>query len=107
MGLLVAMTLTGGADCMELADVNKGKIDDIVVSIKWGEIIQFGDIGEMVWGKRNCGSVVGKYLFTQRGRENYPWWRVVNRDDHPVADAEAITRLESEGHKIRNGRIVK
>lgn len=92
---------------MELTDVNKRKIDDIVASIKWGEIIQFGDIGEMVWGKRNCGSVVGKYLFTQRGRKDYPFWRVVNRDGHPVADAEAITRLESEGHKIRNGRIVK
>ncbi|WP_346835901.1 hypothetical protein [Paenibacillus polymyxa] len=92
---------------MELVSVNKTKIDSIVASIKYGDLIQFGDIGQLVWGKRNCGAVVGAYLFTQRGRENYPWWRVVNQDDHPVADAEAITRLVSEGHKIRNGKIVK
>jgi len=67
----------------------------------------FGDIGKLVWGKRNCEAVVGKYLFTQRGRENYPWWRVVNQDDHPVADAEAVSRLQSEGHKICNGKIIK
>ncbi|KUP22053.1 MGMT family protein [Paenibacillus sp. DMB5] len=92
---------------MELTVEKKLKIDEIVVSIKWGEITQFGDIAEMVWGKRYCGSVVGKYLFSQRGREDYPWWRVVNRDNHPVASIEALSRLENEGHKMRNGRIVK
>ncbi len=91
---------------MDLTVENKKKIDDIITKIKHGETIQFGDIGQLVWGKRNCGAVVGKYLYTQRGRENYPWWRVLNSENHPVADRFAITQLEHEGHKIRNGKII-
>ncbi|MEK4259406.1 MULTISPECIES: hypothetical protein [unclassified Paenibacillus] len=91
---------------MKLTDENTNRIDNIIINTKWGEIIQFGDIGETIWQKRNCGSVVGKYLFSQRGRENYPWWRVVNYGNHPVADIKAISQLIKEGHKIHNGKII-
>ncbi|MDD2972560.1 MAG: MGMT family protein [Lachnospiraceae bacterium] len=84
------------------------KIDSIVISVAKGEVITFGEIAEKIWGKKNCASLVGRYIFLQREREDYPWWRVVNACRgryHPVANAFAIKMLEVEGHVLQNGRF--
>ena len=80
-------------------------IDELVNNTKPGELLEFGDIGFMVFGKKRAGGTVGGYIFENRQRLS-GWWRVVNWSGHPVADEDAINLLISEGHQLRNGGIV-
>ena len=91
---------------IQLTQSHKTQIDNIVICTKWGETVEFGDISQLIWGHRNGGAAVGGYIAAQRNRQNYPWWRVVNRDGHPVADDYAIVCLRKERHQLRNGIIV-
>ena len=91
---------------IELSLENKKHVDDIIISTKWGETIEFGDISFFLWGHRNGGATVGSYICTQKHRQNYPWWRVLNRDGHPIADDVAIINLKNEGHQIPYSVIV-
>jgi len=89
-----------------ITNTHANQIDGIVSSTKRGQIIEFGrDIGLPVFGNTAAGAVAGGYIFENRDR--LPgWWRVVNSGGHPVADDEAISRLKSEGHTLRNGKII-
>ena len=81
-------------------------IDTIITNLKPGEIITFKEISETIFHNKHWSSAIGRYIHKQRERENYPYWRVVNSGNHPVADRKAISELENEGHKIENGRII-
>lgn len=81
------------------------QIKDIIAKVPYGSTIEFGQgIGIPVFGTARAGGTVGKVVFENRA--DIPnWHRVVNSGNHPVANAEAITRLEKEGHTIVNGVI--
>ncbi len=90
---------------IEITKTHANQIDELVINSKPGELLEFGDIGLIVFGKKGVGGIVGRYIFDNRGR--LPgWWRIVNRSGHPVADVDAITQLSCEGHQLRNGSII-
>lgn len=89
----------------KIIKINQQKIDSIVKQIPVGSFITFSDIAMQVFGNR-CGGIIGGYIYSQRTRTDYPWWRVVNVGCHPVVDLVAITNLMSEGHKIKNGKLI-
>lgn len=90
---------------MKITDSHARQIDDLVTNTKSGELLEFGDIGLIAFGKKATGGIVGAYIFENRKRLS-GWWRIVNWDGHPVADEEAISLLKAEGHQIRNGSIM-
>ena len=90
---------------IKITETHASQIDELVTNSKPGELLEFGDIGLIVFGKKGAGGIVGGYIFDNRHR--LPgWWRVVNWSGHPVADVNAITYLSSEGHQLRNGSII-
>lgn len=90
---------------IEITETHANQIDELIINSKPSELLEFGDIGLIVFGKKCAGGIVGGYIFDNRHR--LPgWWRVVNWDGHPVADEEAISHLKAEGHQIRNGSIM-
>jgi alkylated DNA nucleotide flippase Atl1 len=89
----------------KITQENATMIDSIVAKIKHGELLEFGDIANDVFGNRAAGGVVGEYIFQNRNKL-CNWPRVVNSGGHPVADEEALKQLKDEGHQIRNGSIV-
>ena len=62
---------------MKITETHASHIDELVTNSKPGELLEFGDIGLIVFGKKGAGGIVGGYIFDNRHR--LPgWWRVVN-----------------------------
>ena len=90
---------------IELTQGKKMQIDKMVAEIGFGNTITFGDISKSIWGHPYGAGRVGGYIANQRDLKDYPYWRVTNADNHPVADLKAISELQKEGHQIINGKI--
>jgi len=90
---------------IKITNNHANEIDELVTSTLSGELTEFGDISLAVFGNTAAGGKVGEYIYENRHRLS-GWWRVVNFDGHPVADAEALTLLANEGHIVRNGVVV-
>ena len=59
------------------------KIDKIVIGIKKGDTITYGEIAEKIWGNRYYGKDVGVYLNSKTDGDDYPKHRVVSRGKRP------------------------
>lgn len=92
-------------DDFMLTPANQNAVDAIVLNIPYGSTKTFGEISTLVFGHSYGAAAIGSYIFTQRVKNSYPYWRVTNRGSHPVADDFAIRKLVFEGHIIRNGKL--
>ena len=81
------------------------RIMAVVAGTAPGELVTYGEVAAEA-GAPGAARAVGRVLAEHGG--DVPWWRVVTANGRlvPGREADHARRLEAEGHRCRQGRVV-
>lgn len=81
------------------------RILDVVRSLREGEVVSYGDVGDDAGFPRQS-RLVGRLLATN-GDADLPWWRVVTSSGRlvPGLERDQAALLRAEGVEVARGRV--
>jgi methylated-DNA-protein-cysteine methyltransferase related protein len=80
------------------------RVHAVVAGTRPGDVLTYAEVAREA-GSPGSARAVGRAMAASEG---LPWWRVVTATGRlvPGREADHARRLEAEGHRCRNGRLV-